>query len=477
MDKCDFCGYYQMPQIIGGITHHPLMESINGKLKCPSCRDAEQRREREAKAARLESAHTKPGYCPEYYSFSCNNWADVDYSIDSYNFVWTKCIINCKAKRHSIYYQPNFNNSSHLSASYYHLEITNKLSLSECPDCKKENAKVAAFNTSCKSAQNKINNLSTELTNIENMLNQFTSHKTETESKTDASTATNLQSIKQIEQKEKDILKSILSFQSVKDQISTTQQQNNTVIENIQATQTYTSESELDASIQKLQNILQKCAESKEILHTQIEDANNREAELLEQQNKTNDEIKQKLKDQNELNDMNKRIDDQKAKLSGFSGSEINAKGDDIQALNQRFDKLLISIRGKYKDNKQRIDELNDCQKRMRKIRAKIKKEKSDCKYLIQLIEEECERISAATDEAMNKFEERTNYFLSVTVGLKQDIVEKLIDFDLEDIVDLKEDDLINDYNMDKASRSKLLRCIKKINNKLVFVFGESIQN
>ncbi len=83
--------------------------------------------------------------------------------------------------------------------------------------------------------------------------------------------------------------------------------------------------------------------------------------------------------------------------------------------------------------------------------------------YLVQLINEECQRIGKATDDAMDKFEERTNYFLSVTVGLKQEFVEQLIGYDLEDIAELTKDDLVNDFNIDKPSLAKLSRCIKKL--------------
>lgn len=420
-----------------------------------------------AKKERLDRAKTKAHYCPENYSVTIPSWADVQHSIDSYNFYWTKFTMYCKASaRHCLYYKPSISDDA--AAQKYHGEIAAKLSLSECPQCKSVKDEQIRMEKAGKDATAKLDALSANVANIKNLLDgiNISNESKSDDAKSDGNGDNNDTSaakakLLDIQNKEKEVMDMIHEFKSAKDDILLARTKNKDIITNISANSTYPTEEKLQAATNELDNLLTQCTKEKASLNKQIEAANKREMELLKNDEQHNKDSKEALENEAKLTDLNTQIDEAKAKLATFTGAELKAKGDSIKEFSQVFDDLVENMKLKCQENDKRKNELKQCQERMKKIKAKLKREKSDCKYLIQLINKECEMIRTATDEAMDKFEERATYFLSVTVGLKQDSVEKLIDWDLDDILELTEDEMVEE-GIKGGEKKKLVRHIKE---------------
>eukprot|EP01084_Bolivina_argentea_P012551 23477_1 len=88
------------------------------------------------------------------------------------------------------------------------------------------------------------------------------------------------------------------------------------------------------------------------------------------------------------------------------------------------------------------MDELNECKLRVGVIGKKLEKQKGENKYLLQLLDQEYNRLYTSTENAIKKFEETGVYFLSVTVGLKENIIDKFVEIECDKLDDIK--DMVN---------------------------------
>eukprot|EP01084_Bolivina_argentea_P043018 79285_1 len=239
--------------------------------------------------------------------------------------------------------------------------------------------------------------------------------------------------------------------------------------EEISSTPTYESKDAKTGHIHKLKALQQKVAtllQKKREAGTKL---NNKIIENKKHQNKLNKELIKSKEAENKMNEIDNEISLlQKEIVDSITGDDVATNRDAVDKMNKKVEDLICLMKQKHAENTQRISELNDCQTRIHKIHAQLVKAKSDNIYLMELLNEEYTRVTQVEKDVIKKWEERGIYFLSVTVELKEDVIQLFINQcyeKLDDIKSLCDSDLI-DIGIDKKGiRDRILRCIRELNN------------
>eukprot|EP01084_Bolivina_argentea_P266009 451070_1 len=239
----------------------------------------------------------------------------------------------------------------------------------------------------------------------------------------------------------------------------------------VNETETYETQQKTEAVIAKIESQQQVITQHKQKVRENITKINKEEIDIIQNENDTNIALIAAKREQNELHGLDQEIDTLRAELQSLGGKEINSNPSAVQKMNKAYDVLLQKLQEKHKNNKEYINELKTTKKRIGEIRTKLIITKSNNKYLMECLDKEYQRLNDVAQNVMVKFEQRATFFLSVTVGLKDDIIQKFEDYgihdDWDEIMQLNDAELIDIGVEKKGIRNKILRIISQTNQKL----------
>eukprot|EP01083_Nonionella_stella_P087235 242596_1 len=227
---------------------------------------------------------------------------------------------------------------------------------------------------------------------------------------------------------------------------------------------------------QKKQEGINKCNVAQAQISAKRKTATDQKQKILAKENKlSKDKInieKGKVKareTENALNNDLVKSDKLRTELNQVTGAEMNANPAAFDKMKEKFNQLCELLKTKHAENKQKMKQLEKCEEKVHDMQTKLKKQKLQNKYLIKLLDEEYKRMSAAKEDIRTKYEERGTYFLAVSCGLKQDVIEKLEEIvgeehDMDLIQEIKAEDLIEVGIDNRILRVKILKAIIKLN-------------
>eukprot|EP01084_Bolivina_argentea_P017742 33108_1 len=222
-------------------------------------REAEEREK--ARKQREDDARKKENYCPASYSFSSPNWANVQHSIDSHNYLWSNCKIYCNSsKNHCIYHKDKFDSSSNSYSSYnfdsgnkIHQEILAILSKSKCPKCEAEQQAAVQAKEKQQKAKIKITEIGGKLDNL-----SLPSHA-EKLSESDKPPI----NISRFDELMGDSTAALQDLVNVKEEAYTIPNETNDILQSLAEKNTYSDEEELDGDIGRIEDQQTKIVEKK----------------------------------------------------------------------------------------------------------------------------------------------------------------------------------------------------------------------
>eukprot|EP01084_Bolivina_argentea_P195225 334962_1 len=233
---------------------------------------------------------------------------------------------------------------------------------------------------------------------------------------------------------------------------------------------TYQTKIGLNEFIKKATSKQNAILQEKQKLFTMEKQLNDKEINIIKNQNEIDAELINERKKKSKLIEQNENIDKLQKELGiimEHNAEDIYMPATKVQKINTLFDKLLKLLHEKYIQNEKCMEELDDCKGRVNTILSKLRNQKSNNIYLCQLLDEQYNRLDTATQSALGKFEENGIYFLAVTVSLKQDIIDKFVNFGcdkLDDIKDMNEEDLREIGIHSKLTRKIILKHVKRLN-------------
>eukprot|EP01084_Bolivina_argentea_P214902 364800_1 len=393
-----------------------------------------------------------------------NKWAGVDYELklvyqhkkvnNKRVYVWKYCKIYCNAKSHIIFNRNETNWPEPKDSTCNSFTVIDEvLNKKECSECKNEMDKVKA----------KIDQFETKQDGILNALKE----------RTCTSSQIKLSQIKlsEITKLEIDLNETFKECKEAIESVENIVSESKSIAEEEEGNATYETQIDLDKFTKKAVKKQNEISRQKQNVFRVEKALNVTEKALNVNENEINDELITQKEVKLKLNEQYESVDKLREVLGAImvNKSEADIAGDEIQKLNEKINELLKLLHERYGTNEQRMDELNECKLRVGVIRKKLEKQKGENKYLLQLLEQEYNRLSTTTESAIKKFEENGIYFLSVRVGLKENIIDKFVESGcdkLDDIKDMNDEDLIEIGIESKIMRKKILKQIHLLNEK-----------
>eukprot|EP01084_Bolivina_argentea_P271115 461188_1 len=226
---------------------------------------------------------------------------------------------------------------------------------------------------------------------------------------------------------------------------------------------------ESEQKLQTIQNEIKKqqdiILKGKQTVRAQLDETNEKLKNIKKKSIANSQEFIQQADDEKNMNDLNKNIEKLFIECK-LNSDERDANPDAANKLHQQQDELLKTLKEKHQINNEKYEQLTKCETRIDKIRAKLMATQSNNKYVLQCLDEEYNQLRNAAKDATVKFEQRAKYFLAITLNLKEDLLNKFqeeeLDEDMDGILELKDKDL-EEMGIKKFVRKRILREIKKL--------------
>lgn len=229
--------------------------------------------------------------------------------------------------------------------------------------------------------------------------------------------------------------------------------------------ETVKSQQELDDILDKYQNQQDEIIKYKSKLKEHNKKLDKKKKKVIEEQQRIQKKILDEMKNKEKLDPLQQKIDDLQKAIHKIPGDQIKSNPEAIKTIKKAHNELIKSLKEKNKKNNLLNKELKECSKRLNKIRGLIAKSQSENIYLIQLLDEDYERLDGAIESAEMKYEENGVYFLSVTNGFDQDIVKLFVDAGYDQLDEIKgiddEQELIDIGLIDPKQRKMVKRKLK----------------
>eukprot|EP01084_Bolivina_argentea_P214901 364796_1 len=452
-------------------TNPVITEALMKHEKCPKCEQEMQNANQEFDTKKSEASeltyyiHITNDNCknetrelinPSRFN---NNWAAVDHELnlfyqhkkrnDKRIYTWKYCKIYCKSKKHILFdhNETNWPKPSDPTRNSFS-DIEDILKKSECTECR-----------------NEIDAVKAKIQDFEAKQNSFLEILKEP-----ISTEKNMK-LSDITKLEMDLDATFKECKEAIDSVHNIVNEAKSLAEAEEGTVTYETQLDLEIFTKKAVQKQNDISKQKREVFLMDKQLNEKEILLIKNETEAMEQLMNEKNNKLKINEQYKNIDKLRGVLSAMMQNKSceDIAGDEMQILDQLFDKLLQLLHEKYIANEQRVDELNKCKERIQIIRQKLEKQKGENKYLLELLDQEYNRLNTATETAMKKFEENGIYFLSVSVGLKENIIDKFVECGcdkLDDIKDMNNEDLIEIGIESNMRRKKILKQVQLLNKK-----------